>query len=127
MVNRATLFFLLVSLLIILVGCIGYGQIIRHVSAEEEKQLQQIKLIESENIEAKSYKIIKKVKGLSCTEHMTGVPPTRSKAVRQAKIYAMRAGGNAITNLVCVINHGQDLKNNCNGSIECFADAIQVD
>ena len=51
---------------------------------------------------------------------------SRKKAIEQLKIYAMRAGANAITNWACVFD-AVDWTNNCWNSVECQADAIQVD
>ena len=49
----------------------------------------------------------------------------REDAVEQLKIQAVKAGGNAITNLVCVFDNWR--WGYCGRAIECEADAIQVD
>jgi uncharacterized protein YbjQ (UPF0145 family) len=52
--------------------------------------------------------------------------PSRKKAMEQLKISAMRAGANAITNWVCLPDSTK-LSHVCMTSVECQADAIQVD
>lgn len=50
----------------------------------------------------------------------------RDDAIEQAKIYAMRDGANAITNLICLFGVA-DWTHNCWKYVECQADAIHVD
>lgn len=139
MVNRLTLFFLLVFVWLSFEGCTGLGQIIDKstLSPEEIEKVQAVRLIEANELDENSYKFIKKVKGLSCLKLKTKIgfftvknevegEASREKSVEQTKIYAIRAGGNAITNLVCLFD-AVDWSSNCWRSIECQADAIQVE
>ena len=139
MVYRASIFFLLVCVWVFFEGCTGLGQIIDKstLSTEEIEKVEAVRLIEANELNEGSYKVIQKVKGISCEKRKVQFgffkntvkvveDRSRKKAIEQLKIYAMRAGANAITNWACVFD-AVDWTNNCWNSVECQADAIQVD
>jgi len=136
MIHRAALLFLLVFTLISFGGCVaGQYQIIdvSTLSAEEGEKVKAIRLVEAEELDKASYKSIKKVKGLSCevwtlswTQRLKQV--SRKEAVEQLKIRAVRAEGNAISNIVCVFESNMMVRNaRCLKWVTCSADAIQVE
>ena len=134
MVDRITLFFLLLFLFIAFEGCM---RIIDKTTlpADEIEKIQTVRLIESNRLDESPYKVIKKVEGYSCNQHYVTETlegdirvlkeSSREKAIEQVKVQAVRAGGNAITNLVCLFEEIQKFGGEC--WIECTADAIQVD
>jgi hypothetical protein len=129
---------LILFLLIAFEGCTGFGQIIDKstLSSDEIEKVQAVKTYKENELNDGAYKIIKKIKGLSCLKltpqffsssiYKVREVPETAKAIEQAKIYAVRAGGNAITNVSCQKTKN-DWVNNCWNSIVCTADAIQVD
>ena len=141
MINRATLFFLLVFTLITYGGCVaGQMEIVNRstLSPEEGEKVKAVRLVEAEELDKISYKTIKKIKGLSCevvhlkiertrAKHVIAKNASREDAEEQLKIHAIRAGGNAISNIVCVAESDFMTRNRrCIRHIACSADAIQI-
>lgn len=123
MINRTTLF-MFIYLLFFLEACSGKYSIIdtSTLSPEETVRVHAIKLMESNELKGRSFKVVEKVEGFSCMiynkQYGVIIPSSRKKALEQTKINAMWAEGNAITNPVCFFE-GMCLK--------CLADAVQVD
>jgi hypothetical protein len=122
---------LLIPFLVILEGCPGWGEIIdkSYLSSAEIERIESVNLYKANELDPKSYKFIKKVEGLSCTVFSILSKDKHAsveKAIEQTRIYAARAGGNGVINLLCQ-NIKNDYLNNCFYSIKCTGDAIQVD
>jgi len=136
MINKATLLFLLVFLLLTFGGCVaGQGQIVdmSTLSTDEGEKVKTVRLIEAEELGKTSYKIIKKIRGLSCeVQPMFDMSKlkvaSREEAEEQLRINAVRAGANAISNIVCTAEWSFWTTNRwCVRNIACSADAIQVE
>ncbi len=136
MINKATLLFLLVFLLLTFGGCVaGQFQIVdmSTLSADEGEKVKTVRLIEAEELGKTSYKIIKKIRGLSCEVRPRFVMSkikfaSREEAEEQLKINAVRAGANAISNIVCTAESSFWTRNpGCAVNIACSADAIKID
>ena len=101
------------------------------LSTVEIEKVEAVKLFkQAKDLDERSYKVITQVNGFStdiCHLSTGKIDDTvsREDAVEQVKIQAVRAGGNAITNLVCVLENIR--WGYCGRVIECNADAIQVD
>jgi len=143
MINRLALFFLSVFTLITFGGCVaGQSQRIdmSTLSPEEGEKVKAVRLVEAGELDKISYKFIKKVQGLSCevwkrtkmgiiviTWERVNIA-TREEAEEQLKIKAVRAGANAISNIVCVAESNFMTRSRlCWRHFDCSADAIQVD
>jgi hypothetical protein len=124
MTQRTTIFPLLICLLFAL-GCVRHTKIYKEYwTTDELEKVQAVKVfMEEKDFNERSYKVIKKVQGYSSLydyDSEKGHIP-RDKAVEQLKIYTVRAGGNAIANIVCIIGRDERLH------IKCEADAILLD
>jgi hypothetical protein len=130
---------LLFSILFLIEGCVG-AQIVdkSDLSEEEIEKIRTVQTYKANELNESSYKIIKKVKGLSCDKYRVAnfwsfAPPKweveekaeTEKSIEQAKIYAVRAGGNGLVNMTCQ-EIQNDPESNCRRSIVCTADAIQA-
>jgi len=103
--------------------------------ADEFKKAQAIKLIEAKELDKISYKYLNKIKGYSCrarthnpifkAEKMYWGEASRKQAIEQTRINAVRAGGNAVTNIVCLFKKAPVWYEW--SSVVCEADVIQVD
>jgi len=131
MLKNITLF----SLIILIAGCAPKTVDTSTLRPHEIREIDAVKVVEAKDLN-KNFKVIKKVEGISCVilkKKTSGIflPPTykavknssRDEAVGQVKIFAVRAGGNAITNLECEYNRS----GSCWGEVACTADVIQVD
>jgi len=136
MINKTTLLFLLVFLLLTFGGCVaGQGQIVdmSTLSADEGEKVKPVRLIEAKELDKISYKFIKKIRGLSCEVHpmfnsSKFKNASREEAEEQLKINAVRAGANAISNIVCTAEWSFWTTNRwCVRNIACSADAIKID
>ena len=134
MVNRTGIFCLVVFILVSFGGCTPFIDK-SNLSREEIAKVQAVRLIEANELNEGSYKFIQKVKGRSrdkfklqyslfFSKMKVVEKSTRKKAIEQLKIYAMRAGANAITNLVCLFDVG--FPGSFSTFVECQADAILV-
>ena len=136
MTHRIAIFPLFIYLLVTW-GCAGgfhgVSPIIidkQDLSTIELEKVEAIKvLMEAKDLVEDSHKVITQVNGVSTDTCYLGgrVADTvdRDDAVEQVKIQAVRAGGNAITNLVCVFDHMR--WGYCGKVIECTADVLCKD
>lgn len=133
MLKNITLF----SLIILIAGCGPKIVDMSILSPHEIRKINAVKVVEAKDLN-KNSKVIKKIEGISCveiTKETAGIflPPTfkvvknssRDEAVGQLKTYAVRAGGNAITNIEC--EYTKVTGYYCGGQVVCTADVIQVD
>jgi len=120
---------------------VGLWQIIEKstLSVDEVEKVKAVKLIEADKLNLNSYKVIKSIQGLSCEIYKSKMSidkmrwkvvekPSRKKGIEQLKIHAVRAGGNAIINVVCLLkNQSGASGHRCLKYIQCTADVLQVD
>lgn len=146
--NKAIILFSMILFLLNLGGCgVTPGQIIKKstLSEDEAGKVKTVEEIEADKLNLNTYKKIKSVQGLSCTLKKTivrwsGILPTpkytfktvenasRKKAVEQLKIHAVKSGGNAIANVVCLRKKQPPLTTrDCMDYVLCTADVLQVD
>jgi hypothetical protein len=138
MARRTTVIPLLIYLLFTW-GCAKSTLSKQHLTAVQLEKLESVKVfIKAKDLDESSYKVIQKIQGRSCglneaIQNISMGPfPFSSnyrmdEVIEQVKVQAMGAGGNAITNLVCVFDDIEDLFGHQKYCIECEADAIQVD
>jgi len=139
---RGTVAFLLLIYLLFTWGC---GTTIKYqkLSPVELERVQAVKVfMEEKDFNGRSYQVIQKVQGCANdrpkiiqdreNEYILPKPNERinyrDKAVEQVKIQALRAGSNAITNLVClshIFSCGPVLARYW--AMECEADVIKID
>ena len=134
MTGRTTIFPLFIFLLITW-GCTTPSSQIINKQALSSVELEKVKAVkwfrDDKDFNERSYKVIQKVQGHSCGKRpvfsLTGYlrEPQKSEAVDQLKIYAVRAGGNAIANIGCIVEI--DNVGLCGKYMECSADAILMD
>lgn len=70
------------------------------------------------------YKVLTVVEGHSCQFSPFDPPASRVAAIEQAKLHAMAAGANAVTNLQCGDREGSSTSTNCYELISCTAEAV---
>jgi len=126
MTRRITIFFLLIYLFFVW-GCTSTINK-EYLSQVELERFQAVKVfMEEKDLNGHSYKVIQKVHGYSCPQESRNIHEQinyRDESVEQVKILAMKAGGNAIINLVCIY---EKTRMGCGVAMECFADAILLD
>jgi len=137
--NRVVLF---IFLILVCEGCASTSSWNPSLLPTDEiEKVQALRLIEANELDKHSYKIIKKVKSISFgkrklkkrgwfANEYSFESASRKEAVGQVKILAALAGANAITNMVCITGylfHRCSLDYFMHCSIYCTADAIQVD
>jgi hypothetical protein len=140
MINRLTMRFCLYFMLIPLAGCtVRACHLVSIIDksdlpSEEIERVDAAKIYKANQLDENSYRLIKSVKGYSCVDYEKNTFTNKitilkrantEEAIEQAKIKAVKAGGNGIINLVCE-KPGFWGGQKCEGSIECTADAIQA-
>ena len=119
--------FSLVALVFFLNGCAGLGQLVSvgQLTSSQVQRLETISIIQAGSINAKDFKVLKRVKGISCNgDGKTHI--SESEAINQVRLKAALSNADALTNLVCENNQSTDWINNCWKSWVCFADVITL-
>ena len=119
--------FSLLTLVFFLSGCAGFGQSVSvgQLTSSQVQRLEKISIIQTGSINTKDFKVLKRVKGISCSGDGT-IHISKSDAINQLKLKAALSNADALTNLVCEDNQVLDWKNNCWKSWICFADVITL-
>jgi hypothetical protein len=119
--------FSLVALVFFLNGCAGLGQLVSvgQLTSSQVQRLETISIIQTGSINAKDFKVLKRVKGISCNgDGKTHI--SESEAINQVRLKAALSNADVLTNLVCENNQSTDWINNCWKSWVCFADVITL-
>jgi len=119
---------LLLSALLILVGCVGPLVPVKKIDElplEERRAVLGLPIYNESQLVGKEYTVITIVEGISCKNKTWDPAATKTDAINQAKYWAREQGAEGVMNLQCDLPRGTTTSYNCWESITCTGQAIK--